>query len=253
MLIIGNWKLNGRKENIKNFFVKLNNLCERFNIKNDISISPPTIYLNKSYNVLKNINNSRISLTAQNIDINLSGPFTGETSVEMLKDFNVKYIIVGHSERRIHHNENNEIVSKKFYLVKKNNFIPILCVGESKRKKIEEAKKNIKKQIDVILKYCGKYSFRNSIIAYEPIWAIGSGFSADPDYVNDIHFFIKNYISKEDIFFKKNNLIIQYGGSVSEKNVQDFLSKKYIDGILVGGCSLLVETFFPIIKKSDAI
>ncbi|WP_343189765.1 triose-phosphate isomerase [Buchnera aphidicola] len=250
MLILCNWKLNGRKKILKKFFTELNYLCIKFNIKNDISISPPNVYLSESYNILKNIN-SKISLTSQNIDINLDGPFTGETSAKMLKDFNVKYIIVGHSERRINHCENDNMIYTKFDIIKNNNFIPVLCVGEYLKESIEKTKYFVRNQIDVIFNNIGEKAFRNAIIAYEPVWSIGSGISADPDYVNDMHFLIKNYISKRDNFFKKNNMIVQYGGSISENNVYDFVSKKYIDGILVGGASLQIKTLFPIIKISE--
>ncbi|BGI51437.1 MAG: triose-phosphate isomerase [Buchnera aphidicola (Ceratovacuna japonica)] len=251
MLILCNWKLNGNKNMLESFFTKLNNLCNKFKIKNDISISPPTIYLSDSYNILSNIK-SKISLSAQNVDINLKGAFTGETSAIMLKDFNVKYVIVGHSERRKNHYENDNIISKKFNIIKKNSLIPVLCVGEFLKESFCKSYMFIKKQIDTIFIKCGEKSFRNSIIAYEPIWAIGSGVSADPDYVNDIHFSIKNYICEIDNFFKKNNIIIQYGGSISKNNVYNFISKKHIDGILVGGASLEIKTLFPIIKIIDS-
>ncbi|WP_343183865.1 triose-phosphate isomerase [Buchnera aphidicola (Ceratovacuna keduensis)] len=247
MLILCNWKLNGKKNILKKFFVELNNLCIKFKIKSNISISPPIIYLSKLYEILKDIK-SKIILTSQNVDVHIQGAFTGETSVYMLKEFNVKYVIVGHSERRIHHFESDEIVSSKFDIVKKNGLIPILCIGEHFQESFDKSKIFIKNQIDSIFIKIGKKAFRNSIIAYEPVWAIGSGISADPNYVNDIHFLIKSYICKKDNFFKNNNIVVQYGGSISKNNVYNFISKKYIDGILIGGASLEIKTLFPIIK-----
>ncbi|WP_343154580.1 triose-phosphate isomerase [Buchnera aphidicola (Pseudoregma panicola)] len=247
MLILCNWKLNGRKNMLSKFFIELNNLCIKFRVKSDISISPPIIYLSQLYEILKNIN-SKIIIASQDVDIHTKGAFTGETSIYMLKDFNVKYVIVGHSERRTNHFENNKIVACKFKIVKKNGLTPVLCIGEYFKENFNKSKIFIKNQIDSIFIEVGEKAFRNSIIAYEPIWAIGSGISADPNYVNDIHNFIKSYICEKDVFFKKNNVIVQYGGSISKENVYNFISKKYIDGILVGGASLEVKTLFPIIK-----
>ncbi|WP_343188913.1 triose-phosphate isomerase [Buchnera aphidicola (Chaitoregma tattakana)] len=247
MLILGNWKLNGNKNILNDFFLELDFLCKKFQIKNDISISPPIIYLSQAYRILKE-NKIKVTLTSQNVDIHIKGSFTGETSINMLKDLNVKYVIVGHSERRVYHKEDNKIISSKFHIVKEHNLTPVLCVGEVIKDNVNKSKMFIKSQIDTILNNLGVESFRKSIIAYEPIWAIGSNTTADPNYVNEIHFFIKEYISDKDIFFKKNRILVQYGGSVSEQNINNFINKKYIDGFLIGGASLSIKTFFPIIK-----
>lgn len=249
-IIIANWKLN---TNIKNISIFLKNL--QLNISsylkyNTVIIAPPTIYLERIY---KKINNLNIFLGAQDVDIHKQGAFTGETSILMLKDIGVKYVIVGHSERRLFHNENNKLIAKKFGLIKNSYLIPILCIGESEdEKRNNKTEEIIKNQLDIIFEFFGEKAFVNSIIAYEPIWAIGTGLSADPEYVESIHQFIKDYINQ----YSSNNLeeiIIQYGGSINAKNAKSFLEKSSIDGLLVGSASLDCKEFLEIIKVSNEI
>ncbi|QCI19870.1 MAG: triose-phosphate isomerase [Buchnera aphidicola (Brevicoryne brassicae)] len=248
-LIVANWKLNGNIEMISNYlkFLK-NNLLSNLN-KNIIVIAPPNIYLERTYQSIKKIN---IFLGAQNVDVNLKGAFTGEVSVLMLKDIGVKYVIIGHSERRILHNETDNFVAKKFHLIKNSNLIPILCIGETeKEKKNGKTQKVIEKQLNCIFQILGEKAFRNAVIAYEPIWAIGTGVSADPEYVQIIHKFIRNYIQKNDSVSK--NVIIQYGGSVSSLNTKEFIQQEDIDGLLIGSASLHAKEFLKIIKISCSI
>ncbi|QTM69234.1 triose-phosphate isomerase [Buchnera aphidicola (Hormaphis cornu)] len=255
LFIIGNWKLNLNKFEIVDFLFKLNNFLfyEKFHSNLIIAVAPPIIYLETANNILKKLK-SKIVLTAQNIDLNIEGPFTGETSIRMLKDFEfLKYVIVGHSERRLYHNETNDCVSKKFKLVKDFNLIPILCIGETKEEKeLNQTEKVCISQIDSILKNLGHYAFRNTIIAYEPIWAIGSGVTADPMYVKYIHGFIRNYIKNYDVLASKN-LIIQYGGSVTLNNAEKLLKMEEVNGVLIGSSSLKYDTFLNIVKLSTKI
>ncbi|MXP67929.1 triose-phosphate isomerase [Pantoea sp. Aalb] len=244
-LIIGNWKLNGNKNITKNF---IKSLCtELSNISFcDIAIAPPAVYL---YLAKQEISNINISLSAQNVDINLCGAFTGETSADMLKDIGVKYVIIGHSERRTYHKETNDFVAKKFQVLKQSGLIPVLCIGETQEEneagKTEEVCSN---QIDAILKTQGILAFQKSVIAYEPIWSIGTGKSANPIQVQKVHNFIRNYLKKQDTTIAEQ-IIIQYGGSVNdEKKATEFFMQPDIDGILVGGASLKLNVFISIIR-----
>ncbi|CAL4321229.1 triose-phosphate isomerase [Buchnera aphidicola] len=244
-IIAGNWKLHGNQSTTLGFFLKLKDYFLNNRINHKIIIAPPIIYL-QSVNQI--INNRNFFLGAQNVDLNRQGAFTGEVSAEMLKDIGVKYVIIGHSERRTYHKEDNQIVAKKFQLLKYIGLIPILCIGEN----LEQKNKNqiqliCKQQIDVILSTSGKYAFKDSIIAYEPIWAIGSGKSADPKYVQSVHQFIKTYISKNSKI-NYHEIIVQYGGSVNENNIKYFLQESDINGVLLGGSSLTYETFIKIIE-----
>ncbi|QJC34489.1 triose-phosphate isomerase [Enterobacteriaceae endosymbiont of Donacia crassipes] len=246
-LVTANWKLNGSynfiNKNIK-IIKKINHSLKYC----QLSISPPYVYLHYINNLIKN---TSISLTAQNVDIHLKGSFTGEISVNMLKDIGVKYVIIGHSERRIYHNEDINFISKKFVLIKKYNLIPILCIGET-----EEQRKNklIEKicinQINSILKISNINIFSNTIIAYEPLWAIGSGKIADINEVKKVILFIRKYISslnKEIV----ENIYFQYGGSVNYFNINNFFKKKYINGFLIGKASLTMKNFIFLIEKIE--
>lgn len=249
-LIIANWKLNGNIKTISVFLKNLQtSLLDSFK-KNIIVIAPPTIYLER---VHSGISNTNILLGAQNVDINLEGAFTGETSILMLKDIGVKYVIIGHSERRFFHNETNDILVKKFHLIKQLNLIPILCIGETEQeKKQNQTEIALKKQLICIFDALGKKAFRNTVIAYEPIWAIGTGLSADAKDVQLIHIFIKNYIREYDPISAKN-IIIQYGGSVNQSNAKIFLEQPDINGLLIGSASLKSKEFLKIIDASNYI
>ncbi|ADP67280.1 triose-phosphate isomerase [Buchnera aphidicola] len=243
--ITANWKLNGNIKMISSFFKYLKLYSSSYLEKNTVIIAPPTIYLER---VCKNISNMNIFLGSQNVDINLNGAFTGETSILMLRDIGVKYVIIGHSERRFLHHETDDIIAKKFHLIKKSNLTPILCVGETEiEKKHNQTGQVIQRQLNLILKNLGTSAFKNIIIAYEPIWAIGTGVSADPEHVQLIHVFIKNYILKYSSI-NRNDIIIQYGGSINHTNVKKFIEQPDINGLLIGNSSLSAKEFLEIIK-----
>ncbi|XZR52744.1 MAG: triose-phosphate isomerase [Enterobacteriaceae bacterium] len=248
-LIIANWKLNGNKY-FTNIFLK--KICYKLNNikKCNISIAPSFIYLNKAIEETKN---SNITICAQNVDINLFGAYTGDVSSKMLKDIGVKYVLIGHSERRIYHKETNFEILKKFISVKENNLIPILCIGETLYEKNKnETKKVCFNQIDLIIKNLGIKAFKNCVIAYEPIWSIGNKISAKPSDVQKIHKFIRSKINLYDTDISKS-IIIQYGGSVNSKNAKELLIQKDVDGLLIGNSSLNINDFFKIIKISENI
>ncbi|AEH39783.1 triose phosphate isomerase [Buchnera aphidicola (Cinara tujafilina)] len=246
-IIIGNWKLNGSKKFILRILKPLNQFLIKYYKICTVVLAPPLLYANFIQNILST-DQKKFFLGSQNVDVHFSGPFTGEISPIMLKDMGIQYVIIGHSERRLNHYENNALVAKKFYMLKEENLIPILCIGETIQEHNDKKTKEIcKKQIDLIFDLCGKNAFNNSIIAYEPIWAIGSGQSASPKEVQNISCFIRNYIkSKSNNNIK--NFFIQYGGSVSQHNVQELIYQHDIDGFLIGGASLILKEFKKIIK-----
>ncbi|MFI4847386.1 MAG: triose-phosphate isomerase [Candidatus Makana argininalis] len=247
-LIVGNWKLNGTKYIINEMIKVLNDNFKKIKKKCNIVITPPYIYLDFAQ---KKLYKSKILLGSQDVDIHLFGSFTGETSVKMLKDVGVKYTIIGHSERRFNHYENDEIILKKLSILKKESIIPIICIGETledkKKKNTENICINI---IDKIIKKLGIEALYNTVIAYEPIWTIGNGNSAKPNYVQKIIKFIRYHISKYDLEISKK-IIIQYGGSVNCKNASSYLKKPDIDGLIIGNASLNPNYFTEIVK--DAI
>ncbi|WP_343154999.1 triose-phosphate isomerase [Buchnera aphidicola (Kurisakia onigurumii)] len=246
--IIANWKLNGNKHSIISFLSQLNRhlTVKESNIL-DISIAFPIVYLDMAHQIISDFD-FKISLCAQNVNYNTVGAFTGEISVYMLKDIGVKHVIIGHSETRKNHKETEKNILKKFIEIKKSNLIPILCIGETlKQKESGKTELIIKKQLSTILNSLGNESFDNTIIAYEPIWSIGTGKNASTSEIKKINNFIRNHITS----FNESNIIdflIFYGGSVNEKNVEYLSKKKYIDGLLIGSSSLNSDEFINIIK-----
>ncbi|VFP83685.1 triose-phosphate isomerase [Buchnera aphidicola] len=246
-IIVGNWKLNGTKKSIKNFLKLLNKFLIDYNEKCTVVISLPILYSYLTQNIFFS-DNKNFFLGAQNTDNHLYGSFTGEISPIMLKDLGIRYVIIGHSERRLNHKETNHMIANKFFLLKKENLIPILCIGETKQEKIDNNIINIcKKQIDLIFEVCGIQAFNNSIIAYEPVWAIGSKISATPQEAQFVANFIRQYIINQTNN-KIKNFFIQYGGSVTKENAKNLIQQKDIDGFLLGRSSLKIEEFTKIIK-----
>jgi triosephosphate isomerase (TIM) len=233
-IIVANWKLNGSIEFIDDYFDKLNS----YSINSQVCavICPPSIFLDKCYQKSENI-----YLGAQDCSIYELGSFTGEISASMLKQNNCDLCIVGHSERRQKFEETSEEIKIKAYNLINNNLNPIICIGES----LEEKKKGIQKKVlseQIIEIFPNNSSPENVILAYEPIWAIGTGIIPTLDEINEIHYFLKNEINH----FK--NYKILYGGSVSPKNAKDIMNLDSVDGVLVGGASLNPIDFIKILK-----
>jgi triosephosphate isomerase len=241
-LIAGNWKMYKSPSESINF---VNQLIE--NLKNyedrEVLICPPFTSL---YPISQIIKKSSIKLGAQNVYFEKEGAYTGEISPIMLKDIGVEYVICGHSERRNIFGETDEIINKKVKIISETGMRPILCVGE----KLEEREKGetfkvIENQIRK-----GLNDFKDIdrlVIAYEPVWAIGTGRTALPSQAEEVHIFIREIIS--EIYNKEvaENLIILYGGSVKPENIDQLMKEKNIDGVLVGGACLKIDSFLRII------
>jgi triosephosphate isomerase len=222
---MGNWKLNGSKHLVHELVTALRSELSGV-VGCDVAIAPPVMYLDQAKHQLAG---SRLALGAQNVDINLSGAFTGEISATMLKDIGAKYIIIGHSERRTYHHESDEFIAKKFAILKDAGLIPVLCIGETEAE--NEAGKT------------------EAVIAYEPIWAIGTGKSATPAQAQAVHKFIRDHIAKQDAAVAEQ-VILQYGGSVNAGNAAELFTQPDIDGALVGGASLKADAFAVIVKAA---
>lgn len=245
-LVIGNWKLNGSKQMVNELFVRLRNELKNV-VGCDVVIAPPVIYL---YLAKHHLSNSHITLGAQNVDIHSFGAFTGEISASMLKDIGAKYIIIGHSERRTYHKENDDIIAEKFAMLKETDLIPVLCVGEKEAEnKAGQTEAVCARQIDAIINYLGVKALENTVIAYEPIWAIGTGKPATPMQAQAVHRFIRCHIAQYDSEIAEN-MIIQYGGSINASNAPELFTQPDIDGALIGGASLKTDAFVMIIKAA---
>lgn len=245
-LVMGNWKLNGSKHMVNELIAGLR--TELSNVDGcGVAIAPPVMYLDLAKHA---ISGSHIALGAQNVGVNLSGAFTGEISADMLKDIGAQYIIIGHSERRTYHKESDEFIAKKFGVVKEAGLTPVLCIGETDAEnEAGQTQAVCAKQLDAVLSTLGAKAFEGAVIAYEPVWAIGTGKSATPAQAQAVHKFIRDHIAKHDAAVAEQ-VIIQYGGSVNAANAAELFTQPDIDGALVGGASLKVDAFAVIVKAA---
>lgn len=246
-IIAGNWKMNKSNSDAKTFCQEL--VACKLDANVDIVLCPPFTALSLVNDIIKE---SPCKLGAQNLYNEPAGAFTGEVSGEMLRSSGCDYVILGHSERRTYFNETNIIINQKIHAAYRDGLIPIYCVGET----LEERESNvtfdvIQKQLDeglhnleTLLCQQGK----ELIIAYEPVWAIGTGKVASPDQAQDVHHFIRSQLSKLFGQEKADEIRIQYGGSVKPNNVVSLMSQVDIDGALVGGACLEVDMFQDIIN-----
>lgn len=246
--IIGNWKMNKTTSEAISIINSINvRLDKKQSVK--VVICPPFTSLDR---VHEKLNETDISLGAQNVYFMPAGAFTGEVSVEMLKDIGVTYCIIGHSERRQYFAETDEAVNKKMEVLLDSNIAPILCVGESlNQRESGDYKDFVEMQLRKAYSGIDSRKIEKSIIAYEPIWAIGTGVTATPDIAQDMCEFIRYTIKKmygEDVAGK---ISILYGGSVNLSNIEDIMNKADIDGVLVGGASLKPEFVDMILTQKD--
>lgn len=243
-LIAGNWKMNKTPSESVEFVKQLTENIKKYEDR-DILICPPFTSIPFVSQVIKE---GRIKLGAQNMYFEEEGAFTGEISPTMLKEINVEYVICGHSERRNVFGESNETINEKIKKVLKYEMIPILCIGEKlDERESGETFKIIQKQLDTCLANLSENMNKKVVIAYEPIWAIGTGKTATPSQAEEVHAFIRDYVKKNFTEEVAENLIILYGGSVKPDNVDSIMAEQDIDGVLVGGASLKIDSFLRII------
>ncbi|BCA96934.1 triosephosphate isomerase [Legionella antarctica] len=242
-IVAGNWKMNGQTQQVIHLTNQLKELID-VDTTTQVVVMPPAIYLPLAVELLSN---SRIALGAQNVFPKDEGAYTGELSGLMLKEFNCSYVLVGHSERRQYFHEDENFVAQKFHHVKDHGMIPVLCVGETliEREK-RQTEQVIAKQLLAVSEK-SKECFHKCVVAYEPVWAIGTGKTASPEQAQEVHQFIRELVA--DI----NNsdaerLPLLYGGSVNENNARALFAMPDIDGGLVGGASLNAKQFVEIVK-----
>ncbi|MGB2079216.1 MAG: triose-phosphate isomerase [Vibrio sp.] len=247
-LVMGNWKLNGSKEMVTSLLTGLNAELEGVSGV-DVAVAPPALFIDLAERTLTEAG-SKIILGAQNSDIHNSGAFTGDMSPEMLKEFGATHIIIGHSERRQYHNESDEFVAQKFAFLKENGLTPVLCIGESEAQNENgETLAVCARQIDAVIKTQGVEALDGAVIAYEPIWAIGTGKAATAEDAQNIHAQIRAHIAEQSEEIAQK-VIIQYGGSVKPENAASYFAQPDIDGALVGGAALDAKGFAAIAKAA---
>ncbi|MDD3058560.1 MAG: triose-phosphate isomerase [Sphaerochaeta sp.] len=242
--IAGNWKMNMTPSEGKAFAAELVKALEGSSVK--VMIAPPYVTIPA---VLEAVKGSSVIVAAQNMSDNLSGAYTGEVSAKMLKDLGVTNVILGHSERRALYHENDQFINRKVLLALSEGMDVDLCIGETLEEreagKLEEV---LTRQVTEGLKGVSAEQMKHITLAYEPVWAIGTGKTATPEDADAAHAFVRSLVAKLYTKGVAEELIIQYGGSVKASNAKALMSKEHIDGALVGGASLSVEQFLPIVN-----
>jgi len=247
LIIAGNWKMNKTVAEgldlVRGLKIELGNVKEV-----DIVVCPPFTALSE---VSKAILDSNIRLGAQNMNENNVGAFTGEIAAVMLKEFSVRYVILGHSERRQYQRESDSLISKKALAVHAASLKPIVCVGETlAEREAGQTEKVLKTQVSGSLAGVSKEQMAETVLAYEPVWAIGTGKTASTSQAQEAHAFIRNLLAKLFDETVARRVRIQYGGSVKPSNARELMSQPDVDGALVGGASLESRSFADIIKSS---
>jgi len=247
-LVAGNWKMNGDSASTVELVNGIVNGSS--DVSNaEILICPPYILIPRAADALNG--HDDVTLGAQDLDINASGAFTGQISASMLLDAGCKYVIVGHSERRAIYGESDQDVADKFKVAQEGGLIPILCVGETlEERESGNTESVVARQIQAVIYLVGIEKFDQAVIAYEPVWAIGTGKTATPEMAQDVHKFIRDMLSalNSDI---SNNLRLLYGGSMNAENAEALIGMADIDGGLIGGASLQAESFLAICKAAN--
>jgi triosephosphate isomerase (TIM) len=247
-IIAGNWKMFNDITETQNLLSKITSGLSGVELNCEVVVCPPFTSLTEAGSLLKG---SKIKTGAQNIYFEENGAFTGEISAKMILSAGCEFVILGHSERRQIFKENNEMINKKLKKAIQSGLRPIFCIGET----LEEREKNvtnhvIEKQLTEGLKEISAEEFKVVVIAYEPVWAIGTGKNATPEQAQEVHEFIRNLV--EELYNREaaSAVTIQYGGSVKPENAKELLSQKDIDGALIGGASLKADSFIEIIKAA---
>lgn len=241
-IVAGNWKMNNDLSKTEAFLAELKE--QVFPEDTELIIAPAFPNL---YHAFQSVREHPILIAAQNMHGKESGAYTGEVSAGMLKSVGINIVIIGHSERRAYFHETNEILAEKVNTAVKNEMIVIFCVGEE----LKERKENkhfelVEKQLSESLFHLKKEDWKHIVIAYEPVWAIGTGETATPDQAQEIHRFIRTKIAEKYSDEIAGNVSILYGGSVNPGNAKELFAKGDVDGGLVGGAALKVESFMEI-------
>ncbi|RRS08168.1 triose-phosphate isomerase [Pseudoalteromonas sp. J010] len=238
-IVAGNWKMNGSKELLSQMSETLNS--ESFQA--DVIIFPPAMLIEQAVE-------KGLTVGTQSVSEYKEGAYTGENQASLASSLGATYTLVGHSERRALYGESDEVVANKFAHAQEQGLTPILCVGETEEEReSEQTEEVVARQINAVIEKLGIAALANSVIAYEPVWAIGTGKTASPEQAQAVHKFVRNLLSEQDEQIAKT-LRLLYGGSVNEKNSELLFAQEDIDGGLIGGASLKPENFLSICKSA---
>lgn len=246
-LVAGNWKMNGSRESVVALLQGIKSGIGAV-AKAEVAVCPPYVFLPETQAQLEG---TKVGWGAQDLSVHNSGAYTGEIAGPMLNEFGCRYVIIGHSERRTYHAESDQLVAEKFNAARSHGLIPIFCVGET----LEEREQGLTEQVvgrqlDAVLTHCGAAMLGEGVVAYEPVWAIGTGKTATPDQAQEVHAFIRQRVAAADVTVA-DGLRILYGGSMKPSNSAELIAKPDIDGGLIGGASLQTEDFLAICSAAN--
>lgn len=244
-LVAGNWKLNGSREMVDALLSELVPALGG-DVSAEVAVCPPFVYLQDAGRVLQG---TSVVLGAQDVCAEDEGAYTGEVSAPMLRDVGCRYVIVGHSERRSLYHESDEWVARKFAAVLRSGLCPILCVGESLEERnagVTEAV--VARQLEAVIEQVGAEAMDDCVVAYEPVWAIGTGLTATPEQAQSVHAYLRSRLRAAGAAANQTRLL--YGGSVKPDNAAQLFAMPDIDGGLIGGASLQAETFLAICRAA---
>lgn len=249
-LVAGNWKMNGSRVFAEELVSGLLEHSPEIT-KTDVVVCPPAVYLHQLWQELvKHTNNSPVLLGAQNVGWQDEGAYTGEISPGMLKEFGCTYVLVGHSERRALFAESDLQIVDKFQAVQRHGMIPVLCIGESlAQRESAETFKVLAEQLELVLQLPDEVWSR-AVIAYEPVWAIGTGKTASPEQAQKVHAWLRDLLEQR-IGELADGVRLLYGGSVKPENAKMLFAQRDINGFLVGGASLNLQDFLAICRVAD--
>ena len=240
-IVAGNWKLNGQRASAQALLAALADASLPAGVQ--VLVLPPLPYLAES---ITGFGARGLAFGAQDLDLHDAGAYTGEVSGAMLKDIGATHVLVGHSERRQYHEESSDLVAEKLLAAHRAGLVPILCVGESlHQREAGQTEWALSGQIAAVLKRGGIEAFRGAVLAYEPVWAIGTGRTASPAQAQEVHAFLRSELRAHDATIA-DSLPILYGGSVKAANAAELFSQPDVDGGLIGGASLVASEFLAI-------
>ncbi|SEK89543.1 triosephosphate isomerase [Pseudoxanthomonas sp. GM95] len=244
-IVAGNWKLHGSRDFATQLVAEL---AEGLPLQDvELVVLPPLPYLG---DLIEDFEGQAIGFGAQDVSANEKGAYTGEVSAAMLVDVGATYGLVGHSERRQYHHENSELVARKFVAARNAGLVPVLCVGETlDQREAGQTEAVIAAQLEPVLALAGVAAFDGAIVAYEPVWAIGTGRTASPQQAQEVHAFIRGVVARHDARIA-DSLPLLYGGSVKPDNAAELFAQSDVDGGLVGGASLVAADFLAIARAA---
>ncbi len=248
-IIAGNWKMNKNLAEARDFFAQINDKIKNSPLaKSQCILCTPSLYLVEAanYKIAPHLH-----FGGEDVSAHENGAYTGELSADMLASTNTDYCIVGHSERREYHGETNELLNQKLFRLQEKNITPIYCIGESlEQRESNETEKVLQTQLEEGLKDFD--ATKGLVIAYEPIWAIGTGKAATAEMAQEVHAFIRGWLSQRYSDATAEQIAILYGGSMKPENITELIGQADIDGGLIGGASLKIDSYWKMVEIAEA-